>query len=76
MLKDLNECMYVFEPVYIVCGLAKLNKKIKLVHPIIVFFKLIKDVCCIIVSPSKKDSLQKSFKAPSYKLYDIYDECV
>lgn len=42
MLKDLNECMYVFEPVYIVCGLAKLNKKIKLVHPIIVFLNELK----------------------------------
>lgn len=76
MLKDLNECMYVFEPVYIVCGLAKLNKKNQTCAPNYSFFKLIKDVCCIIVSPSKKDSLQKSFKAPNYKLYDIYDECV
>lgn len=60
--------MYLFEPVCILltlCGLEKMKNKLKPVHPIL-FFEVIKDVCCMITPSWNQSSSRKSLKSPNY----------
>lgn len=52
------------------CGLDKSKLNSNLCTQFLFFFKVIKDVCCTIISTCKKNSSKKSIKVPNY-----HDEC-
>lgn len=56
--------MYIFKRILII---------FKLAHPKVVFFKVIKDVYCVIIPPCNTNSSKKSLNAPDYHDINTHD---
>lgn len=67
----------IFEPVCVFLtmhGLEKTPNKFEHLHPILDFFKVIKDVCRAVIPNWKKKSSKESLKTPNYRNVHAHDK--